>query len=218
MATAEVINIAQPVVSAPPESCMICTEDLWKTYDMGSEQQVQALRGWDAERARARIEKLRLDPKQKAGKLSGGQRAQLALTLAIAKRPELLHPRRAGRQPRPARPAGVPAAPHGGRRRARAQRHPLLAPGGRPGARVRLPRGAGRLPRAGQRRRRRAAGDALRLTGPRRDPDTLPGTQTVIEESHTDRQSTLIVRTDEPSSTRAGRSSRSAWRTSCSRT
>jgi putative ABC transport system ATP-binding protein len=45
MATAEVINIAHPVVSSPPESCMICTEDLWKTYDMGSEQQVQALRG-----------------------------------------------------------------------------------------------------------------------------------------------------------------------------
>ena len=37
-----------------------------------------------------RIEQLRLDPKQKAGKLSGGQRAQLALTLALAKRPELL--------------------------------------------------------------------------------------------------------------------------------
>jgi putative ABC transport system ATP-binding protein len=45
MATAEVINIAEPVVSAPPESCMIATEDLWKTYDMGSEQQVHALRG-----------------------------------------------------------------------------------------------------------------------------------------------------------------------------
>src|SRR5882672_62972 len=45
MATAEVINFKQPVVSAPPESCMICTEDLWKTYDMGSEQQVHALRG-----------------------------------------------------------------------------------------------------------------------------------------------------------------------------
>jgi putative ABC transport system ATP-binding protein len=28
-----------------PESCMIGTEDLWKTYDMGSEQQVHALRG-----------------------------------------------------------------------------------------------------------------------------------------------------------------------------
>ena len=33
---------------------------------------------------------LRLDPGQKAGTLSGGQRAQLALTLAVAKRPELL--------------------------------------------------------------------------------------------------------------------------------
>jgi ABC-2 type transport system ATP-binding protein len=46
--------------------------------------------GWDAALARGRIEKLGLDPAQKAGKLSGGQRAQLALTLAIAKRPELL--------------------------------------------------------------------------------------------------------------------------------
>jgi putative ABC transport system ATP-binding protein len=45
MATAEVISISQPVVSAPPESCMISTVDLWKTYDMGSEQQVHALRG-----------------------------------------------------------------------------------------------------------------------------------------------------------------------------
>src|SRR5438105_3067608 len=45
MATAQVISISQPEVSAPPESCMICTEELWKTYDMGSEQQVHALRG-----------------------------------------------------------------------------------------------------------------------------------------------------------------------------
>jgi len=45
MATAEVISIAQPEVSAPPESVMIATIDLWKTYDMGSEQQVHALRG-----------------------------------------------------------------------------------------------------------------------------------------------------------------------------
>ena len=46
--------------------------------------------GWDAKLAAGRIEDLGLDPRQKAGKLSGGQRAQLALTLAIAKRPELL--------------------------------------------------------------------------------------------------------------------------------
>jgi ABC-2 type transport system ATP-binding protein len=46
--------------------------------------------GWDARLARDRIGKLGLDPAQKAGRLSGGQRAQLALTLAIAKRPGLL--------------------------------------------------------------------------------------------------------------------------------
>ena len=40
--------------------------------------------------AAERIERLRLDPRQKAGKMSGGQRAQLALTMAIAKNPELL--------------------------------------------------------------------------------------------------------------------------------
>jgi ABC-2 type transport system ATP-binding protein len=45
---------------------------------------------WDGELARARIDQLELDRKRKAGKLSGGQRAQLALTLAVAKRPELL--------------------------------------------------------------------------------------------------------------------------------
>ena len=45
---------------------------------------------WDDAMARKRISQLDLDPRQKAGKLSGGQRAQLALTLAIAKRPELL--------------------------------------------------------------------------------------------------------------------------------
>ncbi|HLI57605.1 MAG TPA: ABC transporter ATP-binding protein, partial [Actinomycetota bacterium] len=45
---------------------------------------------WDPAVANRRIEALGLDPKQKAGKLSGGQRAQLALTLAIAKRPQLL--------------------------------------------------------------------------------------------------------------------------------
>jgi ABC-2 type transport system ATP-binding protein len=45
---------------------------------------------WDATAARRRVEQLGLDPRQRAGRLSGGQRAQLALTLAIAKRPDLL--------------------------------------------------------------------------------------------------------------------------------
>jgi ABC-2 type transport system ATP-binding protein len=45
---------------------------------------------WDTPLAQRRIEQIGLEPKQKAGRLSGGQRAQLALTLAVAKRPELL--------------------------------------------------------------------------------------------------------------------------------
>ncbi len=46
--------------------------------------------GWDDNLAQQRIGQLALDPRQRAGSLSGGQRAQLALTLAMAKRPGLL--------------------------------------------------------------------------------------------------------------------------------
>jgi putative ABC transport system ATP-binding protein len=45
MAVAEVLSMMDANVSIPLESCMIATENLWKTYDMGSEQQVHALRG-----------------------------------------------------------------------------------------------------------------------------------------------------------------------------
>jgi ABC-2 type transport system ATP-binding protein len=45
---------------------------------------------WDAPLANRRIRDLGLDPSQRAGRLSGGPRAQLALTLAMAKRPSLL--------------------------------------------------------------------------------------------------------------------------------
>src|SRR6201986_3808273 len=44
MAT-DVASVTERRPGGPPANCMICTEDLWKTYDMGSEQQVQALRG-----------------------------------------------------------------------------------------------------------------------------------------------------------------------------
>ena len=46
--------------------------------------------GWDRETAERRIGRARPRPGAAGGKLSGGQRAQLALTLAMAKRPELL--------------------------------------------------------------------------------------------------------------------------------
>jgi ABC-2 type transport system ATP-binding protein len=45
---------------------------------------------WDDTAAVERIELLGLSLRQKIGKLSGGQQAQIALTLALAKRPELL--------------------------------------------------------------------------------------------------------------------------------
>jgi putative ABC transport system ATP-binding protein len=40
----EVADLSQSVLNAPPQDCMICTDDLWKTYEMGAEQ-VHALRG-----------------------------------------------------------------------------------------------------------------------------------------------------------------------------
>jgi ABC-2 type transport system ATP-binding protein len=45
---------------------------------------------WDEEAARARLARLGIPLERKVGKLSGGQQAQVALTLALAKRPELL--------------------------------------------------------------------------------------------------------------------------------
>jgi ABC-2 type transport system ATP-binding protein len=45
---------------------------------------------WDDELARTRLESLGLALQRRVGNLSGGEQAQLALTLALAKRPELL--------------------------------------------------------------------------------------------------------------------------------
>jgi ABC-2 type transport system ATP-binding protein len=45
---------------------------------------------WDEDAARARLARLGIPLDRKTGKLSGGQQAQVALTLALAKRPELL--------------------------------------------------------------------------------------------------------------------------------
>jgi ABC-2 type transport system ATP-binding protein len=47
-------------------------------------------RRFDQPYARARLDELGIPPKRRAGKLSGGQQAQLALTLALARRPQLL--------------------------------------------------------------------------------------------------------------------------------
>jgi ABC-2 type transport system ATP-binding protein len=47
-------------------------------------------RRFDQPYALARLDELGIPPNRKAGKLSGGQQAQLALTLALARRPRLL--------------------------------------------------------------------------------------------------------------------------------
>jgi ABC-2 type transport system ATP-binding protein len=47
-------------------------------------------RGFDDTYARKRLDSLDIPLKKKSGKLSGGQKAQLALTLALARRPRLL--------------------------------------------------------------------------------------------------------------------------------
>jgi len=47
-------------------------------------------RGFDQPYAETRLDELGIPLKRKAGKLSGGQQAQLALTLALARRPRLL--------------------------------------------------------------------------------------------------------------------------------
>jgi ABC-2 type transport system ATP-binding protein len=45
---------------------------------------------WDSERALARLDRLGIGTRKKVGALSGGQKAQLALTIALARRPGLL--------------------------------------------------------------------------------------------------------------------------------
>jgi ABC-2 type transport system ATP-binding protein len=154
--------------------------------------------GWDAALARDRVDRLGLDPTQKAGRLSGGQRAQLALTLGLAKRPELLllDEPVASLDPLARREFlqglmeavaehgfSVVLSSHLVADLERVCDHLLVLVE----SRVRV---AGEV-------------DELlathhRLTGPRRDPASLPAGQHVVWGSSTDVQSTLVVRTDGP--------------------
>ena len=154
--------------------------------------------GWDAELARARIKRLDLDPGQKAGALSGGQRAQLALTLAVAKRPELLildEPvasldplaRREFLQDLMEATAeqalSVVLSSHLVADLERVCDYLIVLVG----SRVQV---AGPVEEL-------LATHHL-LSGPRRDPGSLPDGMRVISASHTDVQSTLLVRTSGP--------------------
>jgi ABC-2 type transport system ATP-binding protein len=153
---------------------------------------------WDRELAESRIDQLEIDPRQKAGSLSGGQRAQLALTLAVARRPELLL-------------LDEPVASLDPLAR-REFLQGLMEIVARDGVSVVLSSHlvadlervcdylvilvGSRVQVSGE------VNDLLathwRLSGPRRDSGSLPSDQEVIEESHTDKQSTFLVRTDQP--------------------
>jgi ABC-2 type transport system ATP-binding protein len=154
--------------------------------------------GWDTEIAESRIRQLDLDPRQRAGTLSGGQRAQLALTLAIAKRPECLI-------------LDEPVAsldPLARREFLRSLMEIVAAQGMSVVLSSHLIADlervcdylvvlvASRVQVAGE------VSDLLashhRLSGARRDASSLPANQEVIEESHTDKQSTFLVRTSDP--------------------
>jgi len=153
---------------------------------------------WDGALAQTRIDQLGLDRRQRAGKLSGGQQAQLALTLAIAKRPELLvlDEPVASLDPLARREflqrlmeavadddISVILSSHLIADLERVCDYVVVLAG----SKVQL------------------AGDVEellashhRLVGARRDNRTIPSDQDVIEESHTDRQTSLLVRTDGP--------------------
>ena len=154
--------------------------------------------GWDDALARQRIGQLDLDPKQRAGSLSGGQRAQLALTLALAKRPGLLI-------------LDEPVAsldPLARREFLQVLMEAVAAQGLSVVLSSHLVADlqgvcdylivlvASRVQIAGE------VSDLLdshhRLSGPLREPRSLPASQKVITESHTDKQSNLLIRTDEP--------------------
>jgi ABC-2 type transport system ATP-binding protein len=154
--------------------------------------------GWDAGPARSRIERLDLDPRQKAGTLSGGQRAQLALALAIAKRPQLLV-------------LDEPVASLDPLARREFLQDLMEATADQDLSVVLSSHLITDIERvcdylivlAGS--RVVAAGPAEELlathhllSGPRRDPASLPGGVQVISASHTDVQSTLLVRSTGP--------------------
>ena len=154
--------------------------------------------GWDDELAQRRTAQVGLDPKQRGGSLSGGQRAQLALTLALAKRPELLL-------------LDEPVAsldPLARREFLRSLMEAVAEHGTSVVLSSHLVTDLERVCDylivlvASQVRVAGEVSELLashrRLSGPRRDPGTLPAGQDVIEESHTDKQSTLLVRTDDP--------------------
>ncbi|MBO0815273.1 MAG: ABC transporter ATP-binding protein [Actinobacteria bacterium] len=154
--------------------------------------------GWDAGLARDRIARLGLDPAKRAGKLSGGQRAQLALTLAIAKRPEalILDEPVASLDPLARREFLQSLMEHTADQQVSVVLSSHLVADLERVCDYLIVLVASRVRVAGEVDRLLAAHHLV--TGPRRDPAALPAGWEVVTASHTDRQSTLLIRTEAP--------------------
>lgn len=154
--------------------------------------------GWDGEMAERRIEQLGLDPAQRAGSLSGGQRAQLALTLATAKRPELLllDEPVASLDPLARREFLQDLMEVVAKHEVSVVLSSHLVADLERVCDYLIVLAASHVQLSGEVNELLASHH--RLSGPRRDPATLPSNQQIIEESHTDRQTTLMVRTEDP--------------------
>jgi ABC-2 type transport system ATP-binding protein len=155
-------------------------------------------RRWDGALARNRLAQLGIPPNKPAGKLSGGQRAQVALALALAKRPRLLllDEPLASLDPLARREflQSLMGSVAESGTTVLLSSH-LLADLERVcdylivlhAARVQLVGGVDELV-AGHRQ----------LVGPRHSEGPIAGVSAVVRASHTDRQSTLLVRVDRP--------------------
>jgi len=154
--------------------------------------------GWDADLAERRIARLGLDPAQKAGKLSGGQRAQLALTLAIAKRPEvlILDEPIASLDPLARREFLQLLMEVTAEQELSVVMSSHLVSDLERVCDFMIVLVASRVQVAGEVEELLAT--HRQLTGPRTDLSALPADWEVISASHTDRQSTLLVRTRSP--------------------
>jgi len=154
--------------------------------------------GFDDALARARMQKLGIPLERRAGKLSGGQQAQVALVLALAKRPDLLL-------------LDEPLSSLDPLARREFLRT-LLDAVTESGLTVLLSShiigdlervcdylimlSASHVQLAGD--MQEIARKHKRLIGPRQDVAAISSLHTVIEASHTERQTTLLVRTNGP--------------------
>src|ERR1019366_1620630 len=153
---------------------------------------------WDATFAEQRIDDLGLDRRQRAGSLSGGQRAQLALPLALAKRPELLllDEPVASLDPLASREFLQTLMEDVEERDVTVVLSSHLVADLERVCDYLIVLAASNVQLSGD--VESLLESHWRISGPRRNARDLPSDQHVIEESQTDKQSTFLIRTPQP--------------------